>query len=121
METNKHKVQLKRWKVLIKERMDSGLKISEWCNQNNLSKHAYYYWLEQIRKEAVAGTGSNMPAIPESNSFVEIKPVMTSGMPYMPTAPKPSAVIRRNGLEVELFGDVSAALVRQLLEAVKHA
>lgn len=123
MATEKHKVQLQRWKMLIKDRMNSKLKILEWCEQNNVSKDAYYYWLKQIRIEAVAEANSkfNKPVISESNSFVEIQPVASSNMASAANKSRPSAVIRGNGLEIELFEVASPTFIRQLMEAVRYA
>jgi len=33
------------WKQRIEGRKASGLKVDEWCNQNQISRHAYYYYL----------------------------------------------------------------------------
>jgi hypothetical protein len=121
--TEKHKVQLQRWKSLIQDRMNSNLKILEWCKQNNVSKDAYYYWLKQVRIEAVAEANSkfNRPVISESNSFVEIKPVAPSVMASVPIKSTPSAIIRGNCLEIELFDDASPTFIRKLMEAVRYA
>lgn len=123
MATEKHKVQLQRWKALIKDRMNSKLKILEWCEQNNVSKDAYYYWLKQIRIEAVAEANSkfNKPVISESNSFVEIQPVASSVVASASIKSRPSAIIRGNGLEIELFEVASPTFIRQLMEAVRYA
>jgi len=121
--TEKHIVQLHRWKVLIQDRMNSNLKISEFCKQNNVSKDAYYYWLRQIQKEIVAEAKSktNKPAISETNTFVEIQPVVSTRIPSLTNKSKPSAVIRGNGLEIDLYEDTSANFMRKLMEAVKYA
>ncbi|MCL2323235.1 MAG: IS66 family insertion sequence element accessory protein TnpB [Oscillospiraceae bacterium] len=123
MATEKHIVQLHRWKVLIQDRMNSNLKISEFCKQNNVSKDAYYYWLRQIQKEIVAEAKSktNKPAISETNTFVEIQPVVSTRIPSLTNKSKPSAVIRGNGLEIDLYEDTSANFMRKLMEAVKYA
>lgn len=121
MSTEKHIVQLQRWKTLIQDRMNSNLKIMEWCEINNVSKDAYYYWLRQIRKEAVAEAKLNKPVISESNSFVEIQPVASSVVTSVPIRSKPSAIIRGNCLEIELFDEASPTFIRKLLEAVRYA
>lgn len=123
MATEKHKVQLQRWKVLIQDRMNSKLKIMEWCEQNNVSKDAYYYWLKQIRIETVAEANSkfNKPLISESNSFVEIQPVASSIVASSSIKARPSAMIRGNGLEIELFEAASPTFIRQLMEALRYA
>ena len=39
-----------KWLNLIRERQSSGLTIKNWCSQNNLPEHTYYYWLRRIRE-----------------------------------------------------------------------
>ena len=123
MATEKHKVQLLRWKALIQDRMNNKLKILEWCKQNNVTKDAYYYWLKQVRIEAFPEVNSKLsrPAINESNSFVEIQPVASSIVASVSNKSRPSALIRGNGLEIELFEVASPTFIRQLMEAVRYA
>lgn len=123
MATEKHKVQLLHWKALIQDRMNSKLKILEWCKQNNVTKDAYYYWLKQVRIEAFPEVNSKLsrPVIKESNSFVEIQPVASSIVAPVSISSKPSATIRINGLEIDLFDNASPAFIRQLMEAARYA
>lgn len=123
MATEKHEVQLQRWKVLIQDRMNSNLKILDWCKQNNVSKDAYYYWLRIIRKEAVAKANSqlNNSAIRESNSFVEIQPAAPSIMASASITSRSSAIIHSNGLEIEILEDASPVFIRKLMEAIRYA
>lgn len=39
---------LELWKHRIADRKISGLNVTDWCKKNNLTKHAYYYWLRRI-------------------------------------------------------------------------
>lgn len=123
MATEKYEVQLQRWKVLIQDRISSKLTVLEWCKQNNISKYAYYYWLKQIHIEAATEADSklNKPVISESNSFVEIKPVASSIVAPASDKSRPTAIIRGNGLEIELFDDASLTFIRKLMEAVRYA
>lgn len=123
MATEKHKVQLLRWKALIQDRMNSKLKILEWCKQNNVTKDAYYYWLKQLRIEAFPEVNSKLSraVIKESNSFVEIQPVASPIVAPVSISSKPSAKIRINGLEIDLFDNASPCFIRQLMEAVRYA
>ena len=36
------------WKQRLEEIKQSDLTVDEWCNQNQVSKHAYYYWRKKI-------------------------------------------------------------------------
>lgn len=36
------------WKQRLEEIKQSDLTVDEWCKQNQISKHAYYYWHKKI-------------------------------------------------------------------------
>ena len=36
------------WKQRLEEIKQSDLTVDEWCQQNQISKHAYYYWRKKI-------------------------------------------------------------------------
>ncbi len=38
-------------KKLILECQSSGVKVEDWCAGHDVTKHAYYYWLNKIREE----------------------------------------------------------------------
>lgn len=55
------------WKHRIADKKASGLNVTDWCEKNNLTKHAYYYWMKRI--EAIKQMAdASMPL------FVEIDP-----------------------------------------------
>lgn len=57
----KTRFRKEQWKNLILECQSSGMKVQDWCAQQNVTKHAYYYWLRKIREDAC----ENLPAIRE--------------------------------------------------------
>ncbi len=48
----KHDVTAERWAMLIKERMESGMTVMEWCHDREFR----YYWLRIFRRKAVENT-----------------------------------------------------------------
>lgn len=56
------------WTNRFTERKASGLKVDEWCEKNNISRHAYYYWHRKIQ---------NVPQHASEKMFIEI-PITTS-------------------------------------------
>lgn len=55
------------WKKRIADRKDSGLKVTDWCEKNGLSKDSYYYWLKRI-EVATQKADAPMPV------FIEVEP-----------------------------------------------
>lgn len=49
------KENLLLWEQRIKERIQSGMKVEDWCEKNNTTKHQYYYWYHRIHKKQNAG------------------------------------------------------------------
>lgn len=52
------------WRERIPDKKASGLKLVDWCRQNQLTKHAYYYWKRKVEELEGAPT--------ENTLFVEI-------------------------------------------------
>ena len=48
-----HQATLNEWVSRIKEQKSSGLSVSEWCRQNNISRDKYFYWKRQLKEEVV--------------------------------------------------------------------
>ncbi|MBO6114314.1 MAG: hypothetical protein J6P57_04585 [Lachnospiraceae bacterium] len=44
-------LRLAQWAGIIKEQKQSGLTVKDWCSQNGITKDAYYYWQQKLRKE----------------------------------------------------------------------
>jgi transposase-like protein len=68
----KTKYRMEQWERLINDRQNSGLQVDEWCEKNQISRHAYYYWLRKIRKKACQ---SILPAISKQNTPVSFAKV----------------------------------------------
>lgn len=39
-----------RWTERLQTRQTSGLTVEEWCMQNQVTKHTYYYWKRRIKR-----------------------------------------------------------------------
>jgi hypothetical protein len=50
MKSRMNKVEsIKLWENRIQSRKLSGMKVNEWCEKNNVSRDAYYYWHRRIK------------------------------------------------------------------------
>lgn len=68
----KTRFRKEQWEKLIADCQSSGLKVDEWCEENHVSRHAYYYWLRKIRRKACE---SLLPIIPRQNTSVDFAKV----------------------------------------------
>lgn len=121
----KHKYQLQRWKLLIEDRIKSGMLIKDWCRQNGISETQYYYWLSHVRAECYEAAVQSLPAelALTQSSFVEIKRPNTLQPEEKQKAVDncPTAAINIGGIRVEIFSNASATFMKTLIEALQYA
>ena len=51
MDKEAKELRLAQWAGIIKEQKQSGLTVKDWCRQSGITKDAYYYWQQKLRKE----------------------------------------------------------------------
>lgn len=114
---------LNEWAVRFSDQKASGLTVSEWCQQNNFSKHQFFYWKRQLKDEFV------------SQSLPEIVPLSLPSAPPDPVtevareacascttfASNSCARITLNGISIEIDSSASEAFIKNLIKAVRHA
>ena len=126
----KQDYQIEKWQRLIKEYQESGMKLSDWCSGNGVSKDQYYYWLNKVRRKyydvaatqlQASGTRGNTAIAPEAKNggFVEIMPGMVSEA--IKQASLPVAVLQKDNIRIEIMASASASFIRQLITAVQYA
>jgi hypothetical protein len=62
---------LELWKQRIADKKTSGLNLTDWCDKNNLTKHAYYYWMKRVKAD-IQKSDVSIPV------FAEVEPEHTS-------------------------------------------
>lgn len=92
------------WNQRIAERKASGLNVTDWCEKNNLSKHAYYYWLKRI-EATKESTDTPMPV------FVEIKPAYTTSNQTI----KSALQITLNDINIAISNSDNAKLAAEFI------
>lgn len=81
MKTSKQvsEIRLNQWADIIQDRLSSGKTINAYCEEHQLSRNAYLYWLRKLRERAISNktTFAELPVpvenitevIPETSSF----------------------------------------------------
>ena len=123
-----HQAKLTEWASRLSDQKASGLSVSEWCEQNNVSQYQYFYW-KRLLKETIV-----------DQMLPEIVPI---SIPSVPTKPDTSEVacttrasctsfasnftsttcarIFINGITIELEASASESFIQTLIKAVRHA
>ena len=110
----KHDVSAERWAMLVKERMESGMTVREWCRERNIKESQYYYWLKILRRDAVEDKEQGRQVSP----FVEL-PAVCQEQIFQPGAA--AAVIRKGNIAIEVTESASAGFIAKVMEAVANA
>ena len=109
----KHDVVAERWAMLIKERLESGMTVREWCHDRNIKESRYYYWLRILRQDAVKEKEHRQQVSP----FVELPADICREQVFEPAA----AVIRKGNITIEVTESASAGFIAKVMEALANA
>lgn len=126
-----HQVRLNEWAIRISEQKASGLSVPDWCEQNSLTVHQYFYWKRQLKSQAV------------KQMLPDIVPISLETVPYEPILSREStnlapvtqvqnttlascttcscARVLINGISIELDSSASEDFIRTLIKAVRYA
>ncbi|HCM12868.1 MAG TPA: hypothetical protein DHW85_06795 [Lachnospiraceae bacterium] len=96
------------WRSRIQSRKLSGLKVNDWCEQNSISRHAYYYWyrkLKDIKKE-------------QGDVFAEVMLEPASMIPIEKTA-KPEILITWKDFSISITDQHAIPMAAELLSRLE--
>ena len=48
-----HQAMLREWTARFADQKESGLSVSDWCQQHNFSRYQFFYWKRQLKDEVV--------------------------------------------------------------------
>lgn len=100
-----------------------NITVKQWLADNEIKDKAYYYWLRKFRREAY--DQMQPPAVNSTSSdvaFAELRiPTLGQGIPMKCTDERPVAVIKCNGISLEISNEISAPLLQAIIREVIHA
>ena len=73
-----NQIRTQQWAQVIQDRCNSGLKVDEYCELHQLSRHAYYYWLRKVKEAALANAGFVELKAPPTEPLAKTTPVANS-------------------------------------------
>ncbi len=127
MDQSTHDVRRTNWLNIVNQCQSrpSGMSVKQWLAENDIKEKAYYYWLRKFRKEACKQMQLPEVATKAEVTFAEVT-IPVSATSSATTSQKtpygsPAAVIKCNGLTIELSNDISEGLLSRLLQEVVHA
>ena len=134
-----HQTRLSTWATLIQEQQASGLTIRDWCEQKDVSFHAYNYWKHKIKKEYVSSMipeivplkvdNANLPATQsradtslKSGESLDLSPGLSSESGESRESPDSQFItITAGDIRIELGPSVGTQLLLSIIKAVRYA
>lgn len=117
MDNGTRELRLMHWTELVKECHNSGLKVKDWCQQNDIDEKRYYYWQRKVRREILQ--------IQESTTSVE--KVTTFAQLPVPIKDEsestfqPDVVLKMGTVVIEISNTASDLLLSKVSEMIHHA
>ena len=141
-----HQARLNEWAVRITDQKSSGLSVTEWCQQNNLSKYKFFYWQHLLKDEAVnqmlpeivplampsvigsyQSEQSQLSSAESNHSSCTTRTTIATNATRTTrtncTTPKHDSCARTsiNGITIELDSSAPEHFMRSLIKAVRYA
>ena len=125
-----HQAKLNEWISRFADQKASGLSVTEWCVQNNLSTYKYFYWKRILKEEAIEQV---LPEIVPLTMPPVSNPIIPSV--YTPVTEVASATratctsntstsfakLSIGDVSIELDSSAPEAFICSLIKAVRHA
>ena len=100
---------------MIRSYNESGMKLRDWLDQNNITRDKFYYWRRKLRDRSLDEfIQSNEAAHVE---FIEMP--MHQDVPE--TTPAAAASVNINGCKITVYDTASVSFIKKLTEACRYA
>lgn len=106
--------RLSQWTEIIQARNESGKSIKEFCENNGISKHAFFYWQRKLRQEAckeLAVTDETINVVP--NGWIKLNPSKK------PQCSDGSILIELNGCHITVKGNTDLKLLKNVCSVLR--
>ena len=113
------RIRIAQWRKILEEKASSGLTAKEFCTKNNISRDAYYYWQDIVRRDALSEL--------KQPTLVELKPPAIVDEPkQIPDNHRndtlvPQLTITINNATIKVDSDTPKELLSMVLEVVSRA
>ena len=131
-----HQARLNEWLKRFADHKASGLSVTDWCLQNNISKYKFFYWKRLLKDEAVTqmlpeivplAMPASVPATPSVPSEPALSTTDTTSATRATHAscttftPNSCARVYINGMTIEPDSSASESFIHTLIKAVRYA
>ncbi len=116
MEVITHAMRRERWKAIIKECNESGMKKKDWLEQNGINPKLFYRWQQKLRMEIGAELVlAQSNAVSAVHSMPDFCPLTQPD-----SCRETTAVIRAGNVSVEISEDIPDDFLIRLMRAAAN-
>lgn len=141
MNVNKriHDAKFATWVSRLQQQAESGLPVKQWCQENGVTKNAYYYW-KRLIKETYADS-----VVPEIVPLYSEEPTSIESATPIPLLPEPqqtpnkpelhnsresrelrnlqtnTVTVSSNNISIDIYASASNELVAKIIEVIRNA
>ena len=126
-----HQIQLNTWADTICKQQQSGLNIKEWCIQNGLSQHQFFYWKRKLKEACLESALPEivpllLPVSAESSTTLTTSATLSSSSslssrPTFTSCTTPSIDLHVGDVSFTVSQDTPSELISKIIQAVRHA
>ncbi len=118
--------KLAKWAALIKDQSENNLQVKEWCDQNNVTIHAYHYWKHKLKEMAVRSMMPDIAPLPVTPQATpsSLVPVQETALPESRDSRNPissSVCLTLGDIRIEFGSITTDEEIFRIIKAVRHA
>lgn len=108
-------IRIKEWSMIFKDRIESGMRVDDFCKSRGISRDAYYYWLRKVKDAAIEASGVK---------FVELKEPKQLPAPTKTESVEknfiPQASITIGKMNISVNSNTPKELIKNLIEVAAN-
>lgn len=108
-------INYQKWSELIEECRNSGMKVTKWCEEKNISLRQYYYWQSKICKKI----SENLPAFKEQNTLIEVPTFTEVKIPIINESREIALTVSINDTTVQIHNCADESTIAAALRIIK--
>lgn len=108
-------INYQKWSEIIEECRNSGIQVSKWCKEKDVSLRQYYYWQNKICKKV----SENLPALKEKNNSIDIPTFTEIKMPSISEIREIALTVSINDATVQIHNYADENTVAAALRIIK--
>lgn len=124
-----HDATLSKWLDILRDQRSSGMTVKDWCADNGISIHAFYYWKRIAKASYVDSVLPDIvplpaPSLPEVTCATCTTCATTSDGSHNPDDLKNSSdpiTVSIGDISISIGGSPTDDLITRIIGAVRHA